>query len=83
MKKTLLILSLIFSLNAIAQPFLQSSSIQTDLSFEVYQVTSPGSSNPFLAGAGITWDFTSATVQLMGTANIVSASASPYNSIYT
>lgn len=82
MKKTLLLLSVILSTYLNAQPVLQSNSVQTDLSFEVYQIVSPGTSNPSLSGAGITWDFTSASVQLMGTATILSPSASVYGSIY-
>jgi hypothetical protein len=62
---------------------LQSSMLPTaTVHLDWYIVTNPGSSNPSINGQGVTWNFSTATVQAVGPASAGPASATPYAGSY-
>ena len=77
-----LILALIAN-SAAAQVVLDASDLPaTSLNTGLYVVTDAGSSNYAPNGAGITWDFTSAQLQQMGSAVLGAATATPHAADY-
>ncbi len=79
-----LLLLCVTSLAASAQPVIQYANIVPNgTSFALHLVTDPGASNPLPDGANITWDFSSATLQMnVGTLAWVDPSSTPYGSSY-
>lgn len=83
MKQTYLFAAALILTGALsAQPIIDSANVQTGLSFDLYTVTNPGTSNPSPTGANITYDFTSATIALLGTATIADMQNCPFASSY-
>jgi hypothetical protein len=77
-----LLLFCVPSLAVSAQPVIQFSNLAANgTSFALHLVTNPGTSNPLPDGANITWDFSSATLQMnVGTMAWVDPSATPQGS---
>lgn len=83
MRTSTLLLALAFGASVAAQPVIDFASIDLiGSSFNVYAVTSPGTSDPEPDGANVTWDFSSATLQLMGTQAFMAAAGTPYAASY-
>ncbi len=62
-----------------AQPVLQHTDLPAGtLTLNAYTITSVGTSDPTLNGENVTWDLSSATVALAGTATISPATATPF-----
>ena len=73
-----LVAALLAATGLTAQPVLDSAQVDTvGLTFNVFAVVDQGTSDPSLDGAGVTWDFTSATTVFVGTAAFARASYSP------
>ncbi|MDD5186093.1 MAG: T9SS type A sorting domain-containing protein [Paludibacter sp.] len=62
MKKIILLLSMAFSIHAVAQPVLQSSNIHTGTNLLIYTLSNANINNVAQAGANITWDLSAATL---------------------
>ena len=82
--RTPLLSLLLAPLAALAQPVIQYANI--DLignTYPVHVVTDPGSSDPNIDGANVTWDFSSATLALnQGTISFVDPAGTPYAASY-
>lgn len=67
-----------------AQPVLQYANVDPiGSSYAVHIVTDPGSSDPNISGANVTWDFSSATLELnQATVSYALPSATPYAASY-
>lgn len=80
MRVSTLSLALICGVAVTAQPVIDFASIDLIGSgFNLYLVTSPGTSDPNADGANVTWDFSSATLQLVGTQTFMPAAGTPYS----
>lgn len=68
----------------IAQPVLEYANVQVmGNTYPVHLVTDPGSSDPNPDGANVTWDFSSATLQLnAGSTTFLQPASTPYAAIY-
>ena len=69
-------------LSSIAQPVINSANVQTGQTFDLYTLTNPGTSDPSPTGANINYDFSSATITMVGTATISDNQSSPYAATY-
>lgn len=81
----LLTLSILFSaiVPATGQPVLQYADVDLiGKTFTISVVTDPGSSDPNIDGANVTWDFSSATVSLGGSVTFVDPASTPYAASY-
>jgi hypothetical protein len=65
-----------------AQPVLHSDSLHTGLSFNLYSLNNVNTANLAPAGANITWDISSATATLAGTADFLDMASTPYETDY-
>lgn len=65
-----------------AQPVLVRDSIQTGLTFNLYQLSNVSISDLYPSGANVTWDLSSSTATLAGTAEFLDMAATPYASQY-
>lgn len=72
----------LLSSSSFAQPIIDSANVQTSLIFDLYTLTNPGSADPSPTGANINYDFSSATIAKVGTAEIVENQLSPYATTY-
>lgn len=84
MKRLSTLPALLVSVCVAAQPVLEYANVQLmGTSYAVHLVTDPGSSDPDLDGANVTWDFSSAALELnAGTASFVAPSTTPYAGDY-
>lgn len=82
--RTPLLSLLLAPLGVLAQPVIQYANI--DLignTYPVHVVTDPGTSDPNIDGANVTWDFSSATLALnQGTITFVDPAGTPYAASY-
>jgi len=66
-----------------AQPVLRSDSLHTGLHFNLYSLSNVSTSSLLLSGgANLNWDLSSSTATLMGTADLLDMSSTPYASQY-
>ncbi|MDQ3100690.1 MAG: hypothetical protein M3R08_04840, partial [Bacteroidota bacterium] len=78
-RTTLVLLSTITSVIGICQPVLEQSDLPTNtLSLPMLMVVDAGTSDPTPNGAAVTWDFSSAQLDVIGTVIIGPADQTPY-----
>lgn len=83
MRTTLLSVASLLTCIATAQPLVQYGNVNLiGTSFNLKMVTNSGSSDPSANGANVTWDFSTATVSVIGTATFVPVASTPFASSY-
>lgn len=77
-------LLLLFPLAATAQPILEYANVDLmGKTYPLHMVTDPGTSDPNLDGANVTWDFSSATLQMdAASCSFVDPGSTPYGASY-
>jgi len=74
---------MIVSTKLFSQPTLQSSDLQTGLSFNVYSLSNVNTSNISASGANVTWNLSSATIgNLLGTVDFMDMASTGYAAQY-
>lgn len=69
-----------FSISLIAQPVLNN--VQTGTSFNLYSVSNVNVANLISFGSNVTWDLSTSTLTLAGTAELLDISATPHAAQY-
>ena len=83
MKTTATLFTLLAATGLCAQPTLQYADVPTgNFALSVYAMTDPGTAQEPTAGTGQTWDFSSATFTLAGTAVLGPSTGTPYAASY-
>lgn len=83
MKKIFTTITTVLSLTTLfAQPVLSSDSLHTGLSFNLYSLSNVNTSNLTAYGANVTWDLSTSTSTLIGIADFLPMSSTPYASQY-
>jgi hypothetical protein len=77
-----LLLSILFSNLLVAQPVLDSMNIILGSTFNIYSLSNVNTGNIANNGADATWDLSSSTATLAGTAELLAMSATPYELQY-
>ncbi len=79
MKKAFTLSILLMSVSLIfAQPILVSDSLHTGSAFNLYSLSNVNTANLVASGANVTWDISSATATLAGTAEFLDMDETPY-----
>lgn len=83
MKISITLIASLLSLTTLyAQPVLNSDNLNTGLSFHLYLLSNVNTANLVATGANVSWDLSSATATLSGTADFLEMSDTPYEDEY-
>lgn len=83
MKKIYTLFASLFVITTIiAQPILNSEDLHTGYSFNQYSLSNVNTANLMPSGANVTWDLSATTATLIGTADFLEMSATPYQGEY-
>ncbi|MBC7382356.1 MAG: T9SS type A sorting domain-containing protein [Bacteroidia bacterium] len=74
--------TILVSASLFSQPVLRGDSIHTGLSFNIYSLTNINVASLQQMGANINWNLSSSTATLLGTAEFLQMSATPYATQY-